>query len=95
MVVRGVPHRLAKDAWWLDDEVPQPRWLLGALLALCVLVADYMLWSPRAGLSFIAWVLASAVAVHVTLWARVDRKRGLRAWGLLGLELLPAIEDVR
>ncbi|WP_341368585.1 hypothetical protein [Yoonia sp. BS5-3] len=22
MVIRGVPERLAQDAWWLDDPIP-------------------------------------------------------------------------
>lgn len=95
MVVRGVPARLAKDGWWLDDEAPRPKWILGALLGVCVLLADQMLWSPEAGLGFVVWILAIGAAVHVTLWADVTRMRGLRAWAMLVLAIVPAVELVQ
>ncbi len=92
MVVRGVPKGLAKDAWWLDDERATPRWMLGVLLIIGVGLADLMFWSVRPGLSFVIWVLAIAAAVHVTLWSDVDRVRGLRAWGVLLVTLVPVVD---
>ncbi len=92
MVVHGVPGRLAKDAWWLDDETVPPRWLLGGLLIAGVGLADLMFWSSSPGIGFVVWVLGLAIAIHVTLWADVDRSRGLRAWGTLLVALVPAVE---
>ncbi len=95
MVVRGVPARLAKDGWWLDDETPRPKWMLGGLLGLCVVLADQMLWSRVPGLGFVVWVLAIGIAVHVTLWADITKERGLRAWALLLVALVPAVDLVQ
>lgn len=95
MVVRGVPRRLANDGWWLDDDVPQPHCKRGILLCICVIVADQMMWATGAGLGFVVWVLSIGLAVHVTLWVDVARSRGLRAWAVLVISVLPAIDLVQ
>ena len=95
MVVRGVPHRLMRDGWWLDDEIAPPKWKLGGLLCLCVILADQMMWAAGAGLGFVVWVLGIGLAVHVTLWADVVRARGLRAWAVLVISVIPAIDLVQ
>ncbi|MEL6841161.1 MAG: DUF4173 domain-containing protein [Pseudomonadota bacterium] len=92
MVVRGVPKKLARNAWWLDHSTSAPRWLLGALLLGCIVLADQMFWMAAPGLGVAVWIVAVAAAVHMTLWVDVDRWRGLRAWGLLLAALIPLIE---
>ena len=95
MVVRGVPHRLAKDGWWLEDVPERPGWVPGVLLGVCVVLADQMLWAVGPGAGFVVWIIAIGIAVHVTLRADVDMTRGLRAWALLLLGLVPALEVVQ
>jgi hypothetical protein len=66
--------------------------VLGLLLLLGVGLADLMFWSIRPGVGFVIWVLAIAAAIHLTLWQDVDRKRGLRGWGVLLVMLIPAVD---
>ena len=58
-MVRGVPVRIAEDAWWLDDggkpenpeaETRLPRWTGLACLALATL-SDVLFWGHAPGLS--------------------------------------------
>jgi len=94
MVVRGVPERLAKDGWWLDDAPPRrvrAVWLLLALL-IC---ADQLVWAVTAGLGFATCIVAVALAVHLMRRGEVPRGRAMVAWALLLVSLLPAVELVQ
>ena len=97
MVVRGVPARLAKDAWWMtDDEGPVTgRWMIGLLLLVAVLLADQFVWIPSAGLGLVVWVVVVAGAVHAAMWKDVDRRRAIYAWTILIVSLMPAIDLVQ
>ncbi len=94
MVVRGLPERLAKDAWWMDDAVPRhprPMWLL----VVAVVCADWLVWAATGGLGVVAWVLIVALAMQVMRWGAVPRGRSAAAWGLLFVALVPAVDLVQ
>ncbi len=59
------------------------------LLGLIIL-ADYFLWDVHPGLSFVVLFLCIAVAAQ-TLWGRFN----WQAWVVLGISLIPAIEDMQ
>ena len=40
MVVRGVPHRIAKDAWWMDDTDPPIGLRAGPVLIVALVLGD-------------------------------------------------------
>lgn len=46
MIVRGVPKRLAKDAWWLNDDGPK-RCDTNTPLDLCARVIGLTAWRDR------------------------------------------------
>ncbi|KAJ54252.1 hypothetical protein ACMU_18680 [Actibacterium mucosum KCTC 23349] len=97
LTLRGVPHRLAMDGWWLSDtpaETPRPRtkrrpgW--PAKLALLVPVADILFWNHAPGLSL---ALFATLIFALSAWG-TDR---LRAGPVLALLLgaLPVVEHVQ
>lgn len=94
MVIRGVPERLAKDAWWLDD-APERRVSPVWLLVGAVLCADLLLWGVSPGLGFVAWMLCVAAAAHVALGRSVALQRAGLAWAVLLAALLPAVDLVQ
>ncbi|MDX8346811.1 DUF4173 domain-containing protein [Cognatiyoonia sp. IB215446] len=94
MVVRGVPRRLARDGWWLDDAPPRrvaPVWLLLAV----VICADLLVWGVAAGLGFVVCLLLVTAAVHLAVGQAVPLWRAMAAWGLLIVSLLPAVDLVQ
>lgn len=95
MVVRGIPTRLAKDAWWLDDEVPPNGLRAGPILLLALVIADLLVWDMRPGLGLALWVLVAGAAIHLTLYRTIERGKGLTAWAVLLLTTLPLIEVVQ
>ncbi len=94
MVVRGVPERLAKDAWWLDDARPR-RLHLGWLLLAAVICADQLVWGVAGGSGFVVWVLVVGAATHISLWRTVSGVTAMAAWSVLCLALVPAVELVQ
>lgn len=100
-LLRGVPHSVAMDGWWLSSPPPRPRspdqhqespqWpaRAGALVALIAL-ADLLLWEVRPGLSLALFGLA----VLGTGWLLADRRGtvGLVAAALL---FLPVVDRVQ
>ena len=95
MVVRGVPHRLAKDAWWLDDVDPPIGLRALPVLLVVVILADWLVWGGSLGLGFAIWMLVVGCAVTLTIWRAIDPRRSLAAWGLLVLAILPLLEVVQ
>ncbi len=96
MVVRGVPERLAKDAWWLDEGAANPvRWLPGVLLLTAVALADALIWNVSAGLGLIVWIMAVGAAAQIILWDKVSVRRSVAAWATLLISLIPAVDLVQ
>lgn len=94
MVVRGVPRRLARDGWWLDDTPSRrvaPVWLLLAV----VICADLLVWGVATGLGLVVCLLLVAAAVHLAIGLAVPLWRAMAAWGLLIFSLLPAVDLVQ
>ncbi len=94
MVIRGVPDRLAKDGWWLDD-APDRRFLSVWLLFGVVLCADLFLWRAIPGLGVAVWFLTIAGAAHLALGRSVSAKRAVASWSVLVVALLPAVDLVQ
>ena len=97
MVVRGVPERLARDGWWLDDMPARRsvRWGPGMLLLAALVMADALLWDVSTGLGLVVWIIMLAMAAQIALWDRADRRRSLVAWAVLLLALIPAVDLVQ
>lgn len=95
MVVRGVPTRLANDAWWLDDEEP-PRGLRAwPVLLLALLSADLLIWNVLPGAGLALWFLVAASAVFLTLYRGLDKRRVFTALAVLFVAVLPLFEVVQ
>ena len=93
MVVRGVPERLAKDAWWLADK-DRPALagrLPGVFLLVTVALADWLIWDVAAGLGLVIWFLALAAAAQSMLGI-TGLRRTVAAWGVLVLALIPLVD---
>ena len=95
MVVRGVPHRIAKDAWWLDDAEPPKGLRAGPVLIVALLLADLLFWGVRPGLGFAIWVVVMATAVALTVLHKLDLRRLSPAVSVLALAVLPLVEVVQ
>ncbi len=67
MVVRGVPRRLANDAWWLDDEVPPKGLRAWPVLLVVLALADILFWDVTGGIGFAVWMLVAATAIYATV----------------------------
>ena len=92
MVVRGVPHRIAKDAWWLDDTDPPKGVRAGPILVVALFLTDVLLWGYRPGLGLALWFLAMGGAIALTIARTLNLGRMLRAGGVLLIATLPLIE---
>jgi hypothetical protein len=95
MVVRGIPHRIAKDAWWLDDTDPPKGVRAGPVLIAVLFLADVLFWDLRPGLGFALWILAMGLAIALTVAKTADIKRWLKASAVLVLAVLPLLEVVQ
>lgn len=95
MVVRGVPDRLAKDGWWLDDADPPKGLRALPVLVGSLFMADWLVWGVSPGLGFAVWMVIVACATTLTLINRINARRLLIAFALLGIALLPLIEVVQ
>lgn len=104
LVLRGVPHALMVDGWWLDatDESaatpPAGRTALGlaglggvAALLFLVALGDFLFFGQAVGLSLALF----AAAVLVLALQRLPRGEKLRPAGLLLLSALPVVEHVQ
>lgn len=98
-LMRGVPHSMQMDSWWLNTARrhptgPQPMagdsplWPLraGALVGL-VALADLLLWRADPGLSLAVF----GMALLVTAWSLAGQ-RGTAGLGLAALLFLPMVE---
>lgn len=95
MVVRGIPHRIAKDAWWLDDEVPPKGLRAWPVLVAALVLADVLIWGVRPGFGIALWMLALGGAIALTVLHRLDMRRLARASVVLILAVLPLVEVVQ
>ena len=98
LTLRGVPHSLAMDGWWLADTPPQPHkthstsrpgWPV--LLALLAALADLLFWAHAPGVSLAVF----AVAIFaMSAWGGA---RAVRAGPVLVLLLgaAPVVEYVQ
>ncbi|MCK0096187.1 DUF4173 domain-containing protein [Yoonia sp. F2084L] len=95
MVVRGVPHRIAKDAWWLDDADPPAGLRAGPVLILALVLVDVLVWGVRPGLGLALWMLAIGGAIALTVFYRLEVRRLAKASAILVLAILPLFEVVQ
>ncbi|WP_137702823.1 DUF4153 domain-containing protein [Marimonas lutisalis] len=101
-LLRGVPHSVAMDGWWLSSSPPPPprphdrdSHSLGLPLRAGVLIglialADLLLWKVMPGLSLAVFGLVVIAAA----WGLAGQ-RGSGALGLAVLSVLPVIERVQ
>jgi hypothetical protein len=82
MVVRGVPYRIAKDAWWLDDEDLPNGVRAGPMLIAALLLADVLIWGVQPGIGFAFLMLVLGGAIVLTVARRLTRGRALRAFAV-------------
>lgn len=102
MTVRGVPRSLSKDAWWIAADsqtgvgrggtLPRRPWWV---LVVAVALVDSFLLHSNLGLGFIAAIVSVAGAAHFVLRDEVSRERGLLAWSVLVVALIPAADLVQ
>lgn len=95
MVVRGVSHRIAKDAWWLDDADPPTGLRVGPVLILALVLADVLVWGVRPGFGVALWMLAIGAAITLTVCHRLEPRRLAKASVILFLAILPLVEVVQ
>jgi hypothetical protein len=95
MVVRGVPYRIAKDAWWLDDAEPPKGVRAAPLLIVALLLADLLFWGVRPGVGFAIWIGVMACAVALRVFRGLTPRRLCVAGAILILAVLPLIEVVQ
>ncbi|WP_108815555.1 DUF4153 domain-containing protein [Loktanella sp. Alg231-35] len=95
MVVRGVPRRLANDAWWLDDEDPPKGLRAWPLLILALSCADLLMWGFRPGAGIALWFVLANVAIVLTVYRGVDRRRMVLAATILFIAAAPLLEVVQ
>ena len=95
MVVRGVPHRIAKDAWWLDDADPPKRLRAGPVLIGVLIMADFLMWGVRPGLGLAVWILVIGGAIALTVAQTAIPARLIRASAVLVFAVLPLVEVVQ
>ena len=101
--VRGVPHKLRRDAWWMAADAQsgvgtsqlmhRPTKPILSIFA-AVILADVMLWQASAGLGFVILVLAIAAAVHWVQPLRETRRITIACVILLAA-VIPAIDVVQ
>ncbi|WP_342069934.1 DUF4173 domain-containing protein [Yoonia algicola] len=95
MVVRGVPFRIAKDAWWLDDEDPPRGARAGQIFIPALLLADVLIWGLRPGIGVALLMLLLASAIALTVARRLTWRRALRAFAVLIVAVAPLVEVVQ
>lgn len=95
MVVRGVPHRIAKDAWWMDDTDPPRGLRAGPILIVALFLADALIWGVRPGLGIALWMIAMGAAIVLTVFRTLTLDRILKAAAVLGFAVLPLVEVVQ
>ncbi len=95
MVVRGVPHRIAKDGWWLDDADPPNGVRAGLVLVGAVFLADVLVWDFRPGLGFAVWMIVLGAAIALTIARTIALTRLRSATAVLLIAALPLVEVVQ
>ncbi len=95
MVVRGVPHRIAKDAWWMDDTDPPKGVRAGPILIVALLLADFLMWGVRPGIGLALWMLLIGFAIALTVSKTLERALLLKASAMLIIAVVPLIEVVQ
>lgn len=108
-VIRGVPDGIARDAWWLTDEVSEPtvprpdedahtRHLSPkaiAALAVLILLADGLFWDVDLGISIAFYALVLSACILAMRPGGVTRREAAIAMSLTLVCNLPAIEQVQ
>ena len=88
MVVRGVPHKIARDGWWLDDTEPLKGVRAAPLLLVSLTLADALIWDQRPGAGMAVWVLLSGILAALTVYRALDGRRlAIAAFVILGTAL--------
>ena len=95
MVVRGVPDKLAKDGWWLDDPQTPSGFRALPLLVVVLAAADILFWEAGPGLGFVVWICVTAFCIILTTWKTLDGKRSITLAGILALTIAPLVEVVQ
>jgi hypothetical protein len=95
MVVRGVPHKVANDAWWLDDTDPPQGLRAWPVLLVAIILADWMMWGATLGLGLGVWFLIVSILIAAALWRKANWSVTMQAGVVLVLGLLPLIEVVQ
>ena len=95
MVVRGVPHRIAKDAWWLDDADPPSGFRAGPVLIAMLFLAEVLIWGLQLGIGLALWMLLLGGAIALTVARRLTWQRFLAAFGVLLVAVIPLVEVVQ
>ena len=95
MVVRGVPYRIAKDAWWLDDEDPPRGVRAGPMFFVALLLADVLIWGLQPGIGVALLMLLLGAAIALTVARSLTRGRALGAFAVLIVAVAPLVEVVQ
>lgn len=95
MVVRGVPHRVAKDAWWLDDADPPKGLRAGPVLIAALILADLLIWGFRPGLGLALWLCVLGGAIVLTVARTLVLDVSVKGVGILALAVIPLVEVVQ
>lgn len=106
-LIRGVPHRIQQDGWWLSGFTPaspppiRPEvrsgqdWVRLVLLAAVIGLGDVLVWQVMPGLSLVVFGVALIAAALIALpYPLTERQAG----GILGFALLtflPLVELVQ
>lgn len=109
LVIRGVPTRIAMDAWWFTDDANTqdgdtaqtrpdaarlPPPALGALAGLTVL-ADLLFWDTDLGVSVALYALALSACMLALKPGGVTRREALIAMSAVVACALPVVELVQ
>lgn len=104
MTVRGLPRGLQRDAWWMapdaktgvgsGGQLAKPQFPVALLFVLVVCVDLLMLRSGQ-GLGQVVLIGLIAGSTHWMMRSKVNRTRAVKAWLLLGVALIPAIDLIQ
>ncbi len=95
MVVRGVPDRIARDGWWLDDADPPRGVVAGPLFVAVLALADALFLGVLPGVGIAVWMVIAGVAITLTVYKAIVWRRFNFALALLVLAIVPLIEVVQ
>lgn len=104
LLISGLPKSLAQDGWWLDDpsdapptpprdrRTAQDDLPLWAGLAVLILLADFLFWHQRLGLSLALFALAILIVAVIGSQARHNQWRPMM---LLAVAAAPVVDHLQ